>query len=48
MTRSVKVIILESVIAESVYVLTKIYKVPKNKAAAALIDILRYNRDCEK
>jgi predicted nucleic-acid-binding protein len=49
MTGSVKEIILESVVAESVYVLTKIYKVPKNKAATALIDILRYkgigNRD---
>jgi predicted nucleic-acid-binding protein len=48
-TGSAKAIILESVVAESVYVLTKIYKVPKNKAAAALIDILRYkgiaNRD---
>ena len=37
-----KAIVLESVIAESIYVLTKIYKVPKNKAAGSLIDILRY------
>ena len=37
-----KAIVLESVIAESIYVLTKIYKVPKNKAAQSLIDILRY------
>lgn len=37
-----KAIILESVIAESIYVLTKIYKVPKNRAAESLIDILRY------
>jgi predicted nucleic-acid-binding protein len=37
-----KAIILESVIAECIYVLTKIYKVPKDKAAERLIDILRY------
>lgn len=37
-----KAVILESVIAESIYVLTKMYKVPKNKAAQSLIDILRY------
>jgi len=37
-----KAIILESVIAESIYVLTKIYKVPKSRAAESLIDILRY------
>jgi hypothetical protein len=37
---SAKAIILESVIAESIYVLTKIYKVPKNRAAESLIDIL--------
>jgi predicted nucleic-acid-binding protein len=39
---SVKAIILESVIAECIYVLTKIYKVPRDKAAESLIDILRY------
>jgi len=39
---STRAIILESVIAECIYVLTKIYKVPKNKAAESLIDILHY------
>ncbi|MEK7850873.1 MAG: PIN domain-containing protein [Deltaproteobacteria bacterium] len=39
---SEKAIILESVIAECIYVLTKIYKVPKKKAADSLIDILHY------
>jgi predicted nucleic-acid-binding protein len=39
---STRAVILESVIAESVYVLTKIYKVPKNRAAESLIDILHY------
>ena len=39
---SVKAIILESVIAECVYVLTKIYKVPRDRAAGSLIDILHY------
>jgi len=38
----IKAVILESVIAECIYVLTKIYKVPKEKAARSLIDILRY------
>jgi len=38
----VKAIILESVIAECVYVLTKIYKVPRERAAGSLIDILHY------
>jgi predicted nucleic acid-binding protein len=37
-----KAVILESVIAECIYVLTKIYKVPMDKAANSLIDILRY------
>jgi len=37
-----KAIILESVIAECVYVLTKIYQVPKDKVAESLIDILHY------
>jgi predicted nucleic-acid-binding protein len=35
-------VIIESVIAECIYVLTKIYKVPRNEAAASLIDILHY------
>ena len=39
---SVKAVILESVIAECVYVLTKIYKVPRERAASSLIDVLRY------
>ena len=38
----VKAVILESVIAECVYVLTKIYKVPRDRAAGSLVDILRY------
>ena len=38
----VKAIIHESVIAECVYVLTKIYKVPRDRAAGSLIDILLY------
>jgi predicted nucleic-acid-binding protein len=37
-----KAIILESVIAECIYVLTKIYQVPKDKAARSLSDILHY------
>lgn len=37
----VKAVILESVIAECVYVLTKIYRVPGEKAAGSLIDMLR-------
>jgi predicted nucleic-acid-binding protein len=39
---SVRAVILESVIAECIYILTKIYKVPRNEAAESLIDILRY------
>lgn len=39
---STRAVILESVIADCVYVLTKIYKVPRNKTAESLIDILRY------
>ncbi len=38
----VKAVILESVVAECIYVLTKIYKVPKDRAAGGLIDLLRY------
>jgi predicted nucleic-acid-binding protein len=37
-----KAVILESVIAECIYVLTRVYKVPKDKAAGSLIDILHY------
>jgi len=39
---STRAVILESVIAESIYVFTKIYKAPRNKAAKSLIDILHY------
>lgn len=39
---SAKVILIESVIAECIYVLTKIYKAPRNKAAESLIDLLHY------
>jgi len=38
----IKAVILESVVAECIYVLTKIYKVPKDRAAGSLIDLLRY------
>jgi predicted nucleic acid-binding protein len=38
----IKAVILESVVAECIYVLTKIYKVPKERAADGLVDILRY------
>lgn len=37
-----KAVILESVIAECIYVLTRIYKVPKERAAGSIIDILHY------
>jgi predicted nucleic-acid-binding protein len=37
-----KAVIIETVVAECIYVLTKIYKVPKDKAAEGLIDILHY------
>lgn len=39
---SMKAVILESVIAECIYVLTKIYKVPRDRAAGSLIDLLHY------
>lgn len=38
----IKAVILESVIAECIYVLTKIYKVPRDRAAGSLIDLLHY------
>jgi predicted nucleic-acid-binding protein len=37
-----KAIIIESVVAECIYVLTKIYKVPRTTAAESLRDILHY------
>jgi predicted nucleic-acid-binding protein len=37
-----KAVILESVVAECVYVLTKIYRVPRKRVAGSLIDILHY------
>ena len=37
-----KAILLESVLAECLYVLTKIYKVPRAEAASVLIDLLHY------
>lgn len=37
-----KAVILESVITECIYVLVKIYKVPKGMAAESLMDILHY------
>jgi predicted nucleic-acid-binding protein len=39
---SVRAVILESVIAECIYVLTKGYRVPRERAAASLTDVLRY------
>lgn len=37
-----KAVVLESVTAESIYVLMKIYQVPRDRAAGSLIDILHY------
>ena len=37
-----KIVILESVIPECIYVLIKIYRVPKNEAAESLIKLLSY------
>ncbi len=37
-----KVVILESVLVECVYVLTKFYKVPKKEASAKLKELLHY------
>jgi predicted nucleic-acid-binding protein len=49
---STRAVILESVIAECIYVLTKIYKVPRNEAADSLTAILHYkgieNQDREE
>jgi len=39
---SEKAVILESVIAECIYVLTKIYKVPRERASESLINLLHY------
>jgi len=41
-----KAVLLESVLAECVYVLTKIYKVPRAEAASVLIDLLQYKGIC--
>lgn len=41
-----KAVLLESVLAECVYVLTKIYKVPRTEAASVLIDLLQYKGIC--
>jgi predicted nucleic-acid-binding protein len=44
-----QILILESIVAECIYVLTKIYRVPREEAAGRLADLLRYkgvqNRD---
>ena len=39
---SIKAVILESVVAECIYVLMKIYRVPRDRAVGSLIDILHY------
>ena len=47
-----KAVILEGVLVECVYILTKIYKVPREEAAVRLADLLLYkgmqNRDREE
>ena len=47
-----KAVILEGVLVECIYILTKIYKVPREEAAARLADLLLYkgiqNRDREE
>ena len=37
-----KIVVLESVISECIYVLLKIYNVPKNEAAESLVKLLSY------
>jgi predicted nucleic-acid-binding protein len=52
LTGEKKAIILEGVLVECIYILTKIYKVPKEEAAVKLADLLLYkgiqNRDREE
>ena len=38
----VRAVILESVIAECIYVLTTLYRAPRDRAAGSLIDLLHY------
>jgi len=49
LTGEERALILESVIVECIYILTKIYKVPRGEASKSLIDLLHYkgiqNRD---
>ena len=39
---STKAVILESVVAECIYVLMKIYQVPRDRVVGSLVDILHY------